>query len=125
MSTTLDNKITGLEQIEVERPSGAGPESDWVVVEEPLEIRLDGEPLMVTMRTPGADRELAAGFLYSEGVIAGRRHLEAVEPCRDPLAYDPDNLIEVRLTEEGRAGHERVKQARRDFTAALLGPGEM
>jgi FdhD protein len=44
-------------------------ESDYVAVEEPLEIRVDGEPLAVTMRTPGHDEELAAGFLYGEGLI--------------------------------------------------------
>jgi len=46
---------------------------DAVAVEEPLEIRVDGEPLAVTMRTPGNDEELALGFLYSEGLIDGPR----------------------------------------------------
>lgn len=41
---------------------------DEVAVEEPLEIRVDGRPLAVTMRTPGHDEELAAGFLYGEGM---------------------------------------------------------
>ncbi len=44
-------------------------ESDLVAIEEPLEIRVDGEPLAVTMRTPGHDEELAIGFLYGEGLI--------------------------------------------------------
>jgi FdhD protein len=47
--------------------------SDAVAVEEPLEIRVDGEPLAVTMRTPGHDDELALGFLYGEGLIDGPR----------------------------------------------------
>ena len=42
---------------------------DEVAVEEPLEIRVDGAPLAVTMRTPGHDEELALGFLYGEGLI--------------------------------------------------------
>ena len=42
---------------------------DEVAVEEPLEIRVDGRPLVVTMRTPGHDEELALGFLYGEGLI--------------------------------------------------------
>jgi FdhD protein len=46
---------------------------DEVAVEEPLEIRVDGEPLAVTMRTPGHDEELALGFLYGEGLIVGPR----------------------------------------------------
>ena len=44
-------------------------ESDLVAIEEPLEIRVDGDPIAVTMRTPGHDEELAAGFLYGEGLI--------------------------------------------------------
>jgi FdhD/NarQ family len=44
-------------------------ERDEVAVEEPLEIRVDGIPLTVTMRTPGHDEELALGFLYGEGRI--------------------------------------------------------
>jgi FdhD protein len=46
---------------------------DEVAVEEPLEIRVDGQPLAVTMRTPGHDEELALGFLYGEGLISGPR----------------------------------------------------
>jgi FdhD protein len=46
---------------------------DEVAVEEPLEIRVDGDPLAVTMRTPGHDEELALGFLYTEGLIDGAR----------------------------------------------------
>src|SRR5436305_10234794 len=48
-----------------------GGTDDAVTVEEPLEIRVDGEPLAVTMRTPGHDEELAAGFLFGEGLIDG------------------------------------------------------
>lgn len=48
-------------------------EADTVAVEEPLEIRVDGEPVAVTMRTPGHDEELALGFLYGEGLIDGPR----------------------------------------------------
>lgn len=46
-------------------------EEDLVAVEEPLEIRVSGQPIAVTMRTPGHDEELAAGFLYGEGLITG------------------------------------------------------
>jgi FdhD protein len=47
--------------------------ADEVAIEEPLEIRVDGRPLAVTMRTPGHDEELALGFLYGEGLIDGPR----------------------------------------------------
>ena len=61
----------GLRRVLVERNSGQ-LEDDVVVVEEPLEIRVQGEPLVVTMRTPVDDVELAAGFLFSEGLIGSR-----------------------------------------------------
>ena len=53
------------------RRRGGQVDEDLVVVEEPLEIRVDGRPLVVTMRTPGHDEELAAGFLHAEGMIGG------------------------------------------------------
>src|SRR3954453_8383978 len=52
---------------------------DHVAVEEPLEIRVDGRPLAVTMRTPGHDSELALGFLFGEGLIDSARPAEAPE----------------------------------------------
>ncbi|HWD63616.1 MAG TPA: formate dehydrogenase accessory sulfurtransferase FdhD [Solirubrobacteraceae bacterium] len=61
---------------------------DQVAIEEPLEIRVDGEPLSVTMRTPGYDDELALGFLYSEGLIGEVRRAE-------PTADFAANVIEV------------------------------
>src|SRR5438270_9313163 len=61
---------------------------DEVAVEEPLEIRVDGRPLAVTMRTPGEDEELALGFLHGEGLIDGPR---AAGPPPDLAA----NAVEV------------------------------
>lgn len=58
--------------------------ADTLAVEEPLEIRLAGEPLTVTMRTPGHDIELAAGFLVSEGVISAGGHLRSAIHCGGP-----------------------------------------
>jgi FdhD protein len=52
---------------------------DEVAVEEPLEIRVDDQPLAVTMRTPGHDEELALGFLYGEGLISGAREAGLTE----------------------------------------------
>ncbi len=71
-------------------------EDDVVAVEEPLEIRVDGAPLAVTMRTPGHDEELALGFLFSEGLIDGPRDAGLTEDLaantievRGPLNRDP------------------------------------
>jgi FdhD protein len=74
--------------------------SDQVAIEEPLEIRVDGEPLAVTMRTPGHDEELALGFLYGEGLIDGIR---AVGPTADLAA----NTIEVTGPLDGDPGTRR------------------
>lgn len=70
--------------------------SDAVAVEEPLEIRVDGHPLSVTMRTPGHDEELALGFLYGEGLIDGPRPAGPTEDfaantieLAGPLERDP------------------------------------
>jgi FdhD protein len=60
---------------------------DALAVEGPLEIRIGGQTLSVTLRTPGHDRELAVGFLASEGLIARREHVASVSliaaSCRD------------------------------------------
>lgn len=55
--------------------------TDVLAIEEPLEIRLAGRALSVTMRTPGHDDELAAGFLLSEGLIRRTSDLMAITPC--------------------------------------------
>jgi FdhD protein len=55
---------------------------ETLAVEEPLEIRVNGTPITVTMRTPGADFELAQGFLLTEGVIANRDDVVTVRYCR-------------------------------------------
>jgi FdhD protein len=55
---------------------------ETLVVEEPLEIRVNGTPVIVTMRTPGSDVELAHGFLLTEGVIARRDDVLTVRYCR-------------------------------------------
>jgi FdhD protein len=57
------------------------PRGDTVVTEEPLEIRLGGRALTVTMRTPGDDFDLAAGFLATEGVITRAEHLSTIRYC--------------------------------------------
>lgn len=55
---------------------------ETLVVEEPLEIRVNGSPVTVTMRTPGSDVELAQGFLLTEGVITRRDDVATVQYCR-------------------------------------------
>jgi FdhD protein len=71
---------------------------DQVAIEEPLEIRVDGEPLAVTMRTPGDDEELALGFLFGEGLIDGPREVRLtadlaanIVELDGPLAHEPQS----------------------------------
>ena len=70
----------------------AGPPMDLIAVEAPLEIRVEGETISVTMRTPGEDIDLVCGFLLSEGVIDGMDDLRAV-------AEVGPNTVDVRLAE--------------------------
>src|SRR5271156_5509898 len=78
---------TGVASVEVERVTGSlcAPSSDELSVEEPLEIRLAAHAaaaaptsVAVTMRTPGEDVDLTAGFLFTEGIIAGAGDVEGI-----------------------------------------------
>ena len=60
--------------------------ADLLAVEEPLEIRVGGQPLAVTMRTPGHDIDLAAGFLATEGVIGSAADLTRITMCDGNVA---------------------------------------
>jgi FdhD protein len=60
--------------------------ADLLAVEEPLEIRVDGEPLTVTMRTPGNDIDLAAGFLFTEGLLTGLDQVHEIRMCDENVA---------------------------------------
>ena len=89
---------------------------DHLAVEEPLEIRLGGVNLSVTMRTPGDDEELVAGFLFSEGIIGGVDDLDVIARYRGPDG-DPDdsNVMNVLLKGDARVARERL---RRNFVAS-------
>lgn len=63
-------------------------EQDRAATEAPLEIRLHGQPFVMTMRTPGADRDLAAGFLLSEQVVRLRQEIGAIAQADDESAID-------------------------------------
>jgi FdhD protein len=77
----------------------ARPET--LVVEEPLEIRVNGTPITVTMRTPGSDIELAQGFLLTEGVITGREDVLTVRYCRGASenGVNTYNVLDVTLAD--------------------------
>ncbi|MBV9350807.1 MAG: formate dehydrogenase accessory sulfurtransferase FdhD, partial [Mycobacterium sp.] len=75
----------------------ARPET--LAVEEPLEIRVNGRPLTVTMRTPGSDFELAQGFLLTEGIIGHRDDVVTVRYCRgtETIGANTYNVLDVSL----------------------------
>jgi FdhD protein len=81
----------------VRMPAGRS-ESDRLAVEEPLEIRVDGQPVAVTMRTPGHDEELALGFCLSEGIPAGTARVpdDLAANTIDVLVDGPFDLDTVR-----------------------------
>ena len=97
----------------VGRNGDARPD-DTVAVEEPLEVRLHGKPFAVIMRTPGSDRDLAAGFLLSEGVLRSADDLGAVEHCRHPHHPEYHNIVDVFLIGDARQAADRHLQERRN-----------
>jgi FdhD protein len=94
--------------VEVVRLPEGETEPDEIAVEEPLEIRVDGRPIAVTMRTPGHDEELSVGFLRSEGIAAVSAH-----PAADLAA----NVIDVEV--EGHVDFDRL--ARNFYTSSSCG----
>jgi FdhD protein len=71
---------------------------DRLAAEEPLEIRIDGKPLTVTMRTPGNDEELAAGFLWTEDLIESSSQITAIRRLQSDGASQ-ENVISVELVD--------------------------
>jgi FdhD protein len=100
----------GVGEAWIERVSARGArgrERDELAVEEPLEIRVDGRALAVTMRTPGDDEELAVGFLLGEGLIGGADDVLGVGPTDDFAA----NVVDVQT----RSGLRRDPRGERSF----------
>jgi FdhD protein len=82
--------------------------SDLLAREEPLEIRVQGRSVAVTMRTPGDDEDLAAGFLVSEGVIRRRSEVTGIAPCQAGSASDQGNVLNVFLAPSVEVKFERL-----------------
>ncbi|MFJ8535230.1 formate dehydrogenase accessory sulfurtransferase FdhD [Streptomyces sp. NPDC093591] len=80
------------------RDGAVSTRPDTLVAEEPLEIRLNGKPLAITMRTPGDDFALAAGFLVSEGVLAEQADLQNIVYCAGATVDGSNtyNVVDVR-----------------------------
>ena len=79
--------------------------ADELAIEEPLEIRVRGRAVSVTMRTPGHDDELAVGFLLSEGMIRSPRDVLKIEPCD---RNEDGNLLNVLLAPEVHVDFQKL-----------------
>ena len=93
------------------RWSGTGglePRPDFVAREEPLEVRVRGQSVAVTMRTPGHDEELAAGFLLTEGMVKTRADITAIAPCQQGEAALHGNILNVFLAPSADADLSRL-----------------
>src|SRR5438477_11896348 len=97
-----DRQMSGVMRYADGRVSRA---ADELAREEPLEIRVRGRAISVTMRTPGHDDELAAGFLLTEGLVHARADISNIEPC---VRNEHGNLINVLLAPEIAVDFQRL-----------------
>ena len=95
-------------------PQGVQEVTDRIAVEEPLEIRLAGEPFQVLMRLPGLEKELAVGFLHTEGIVKNLEDITTLHFCgtaTDPLL--PPNVVDIVLSDaaKSRTGRRHLEVA--------------
>jgi FdhD protein len=91
---------------------------DEVAVEEPLEIRVEGQSIAVVMRTPGHDRELAAGFALTEGIVRDGTEIFEITSCLT-TAEQTGNVVEITLTDPAR--FDAAKLSRHVFSSSSCG----
>ena len=95
---------------------------DQIAIEEPLEIRVAGDPIATTMRTPGDDERLAIGFLFAEGIISGIADVGTVVHCGRPGEEGYGNAIDVLPGPGVALDPERLQTSRRGtLTTASCG----
>jgi FdhD protein len=117
--TALELAPSSIAQVKVQSSDSPTATSDSVVVEEPLEIRMKRnnheEQLGITMRTPGADLELAAGFLWGEGFLHSPEELIRVKVCGD-RSLTPRQRANVVIAEVSSESPEPPRLLERRFT---------
>ena len=127
--------LTSVKRLQIQRfgaDAGTGDglvaRDDVVATEEPLEIRLaytrpDGrraqKSISITMRTPGNDGELAAGFLLTEGIVASADQVDAIGPCGPPAANGLINVVRVDLAADVEVDLARLE--RHFYTSSSCG----
>jgi FdhD protein len=92
---------------------------DYLAAEEPLEIRVGAEPLGVTMRTPGHDLELAAGFLFTEGIVRSADQIVSLRPGVSDENPNVGNLVQAKLVPEAIPDFSKIQ--RHFFAASSCG----
>src|SRR5262245_28735115 len=90
---------------------------DDVVIEEPLEIRVNGDSLSVTMRTPGDDFDLAVGLLWTEGIIRSSGEIGTIAYCPDEEQPELKNIVNVVLVDTAR----KIESTRRLWSNSSCG----
>jgi FdhD protein len=109
-----DSRRVSVTRIEESRPHHI---DDDVVIEEPLEVRVNGESLSVTMRTPGDDFDLAIGLLRTEGIIATAGEVGTIAYCADEEQPELKNIVNVVLVDTKR----RIESSRRLWSNSSCG----
>lgn len=94
-------------------------QQDYLVSEEPLEIRINGRPLSVTMRTPGNDLELTAGFLFTEGIIDRAEQIVSIEHTNECKPAERGNIVDVKFATDTEFDWEATR--RNFFSASSCG----
>ena len=114
-----DQAPSAIAKVKVKRSDADSTTTDQVVVEEPLEIRIkrgeSEQQLGITMRTPGADLQLAAGFLWGEGFLSDPKQLITVKVCGD-RSLTPRQRANVVIAEVTEAAPDFSRQLDRRFT---------
>jgi FdhD protein len=117
--TAGDDDLAPVRRVAVTRVSGGsrGEVVDAAATEEPLDVRLHGRSFAVIMRTPGADRALAAGFLFAERIIRSADDIGAVEHCRHPDRRQAHHVVDVFLVGDAASRVPAMLEARRQVVA--------
>jgi FdhD protein len=105
-------------KISIKRPPSAAERTaaahhnfeDHLAVEEPLEIRIHDEPVAITMRTPGDDFALAAGFLYSEGFLKGPKDIGSLRYCDNTQHPELKNVVNLTFASGHKPDLARLKR---------------